>query len=137
MQKSFKAVFKADENTKIGNLGNCSMNNIINLVSVRNISSPRIVLHLLQAQRDTPPLLINREHLALNLLTLINHFTWMGDFACPRHICDMEEAIDPFINFDEGSIICQISNNTLNNGAWWVICRYFFPRILLRLFHAQ
>ena len=37
------------------------MNNIINLVSIRNISSPRVILHLLQAQRDAAPLLLLDE----------------------------------------------------------------------------
>src|SRR5210317_1629843 len=115
MQKAFKTVLQPDEDTKVGDLGDGAVNDIINLVAVGNVASPRVVLHLLQAQRDSPTLLVNRQYLALNLLTLFNDLAGVCHLASPRHVRDMEQAIDAFVDLDEGTIVGEVANHAFDD----------------------
>ena len=110
VQQAFQAVFQADENAEIGQLGDGAGDDLAGLVLARDVGRPRIFLELLEPQGDAAAALIDRQHLALDGLALFDHFAGMADLAGPRHVADVQQAVDPFFDLDEGTVIGQVAD---------------------------
>src|SRR5262245_332701 len=90
VQQTFQAIFQADEDTEIGNLGHGTADDLARSVFGRDVGVPRIVFELLHAQGNAAALLIDRQNLAADFLALFEHLVGMADLAGPRHVADMQ-----------------------------------------------
>ena len=52
VQQAFQAVFQPDEDAEVGDLGDRAVDQLAGLVLVGNVAVPRVVVQLLEAQRD-------------------------------------------------------------------------------------
>jgi hypothetical protein len=96
---------------------------------------PRILVHLLQAQRDPAPVLVDRQHAAGDLCPF-RAFVGMADLARPGHVGDVQQAVDAFFQFDEGAVVGQVAD-LAGDTRLPDTARHVVPRVLLGLLHAQ
>ena len=61
----------------------------------------------------------------------------MSDLARPRHIGHVEQAIDAFLQFDEGTIVRQVPHFADDDASLGVLVQDFVPWIGRRLLHTQ
>ena len=45
-------------------------------------------------------------------LALLQHFVGVGYLADPAHIADVQQTVDTFFDFDEGTVVGEIANHT-------------------------
>ena len=137
MEQSFKIFLKLNENTEIRYLGHCAGNNHSYTVLLRNVLVPGILLKLLEPESDSLAVLVDIENDSPYGITLLNDLIRMDDLLGPGHVRDMQQAIDSIFEFDKGSVVGQIPDNTLDNCS----NREFFsdeiPGVLLDLLHAE
>ena len=84
-----------------------------------------------------PPLLIDRQHLALDGLTLFDHFAGMADLAGPRHVADVQQAVDALFDLDEGAVVGEVADGAGDQGAGRIAVGHFVPGVGLGLLHAE
>ena len=137
VQQAFEAVFQADEDAEVGDLRDLALHELAGLVAVRDVGRPRIFVELLQAQGDAAAFLVDRQHLALDLLALLEHFARVADLAGPRHVADVQQAVDAFFDLDEGAVVGEVANLALDDAAGRVLVGDLVPRIRLGLLHAE
>ena len=83
MQEALQAVLQPDEHAEVGDLRDGALHDVARLVPLRNVRRPRIVGHLLESKGDPPTLLVDREHLALDLVALVEHFAGVRHLPRP------------------------------------------------------
>ena len=137
MKQAFQPVFQPDEDTEVRDLGNFAFDHLTRLVASRDIGRPRIVAQLLQAECDSASIGVDRKNLALQLLAFFQDFVRMADLASPRHVRNVQQAIDAFFQFDERTVVGKVANLSGDLFAGWVLLFDFVPRVLLSLLHAQ
>ena len=137
VQQAFQAWFQLDEYAEVGELGDFALDGVARFVAIWDIGFPWILTHLLETQGDSLAVLIYMKDLAADLLALLEHFVWMTDLAGPRHVGDMQKAVDSFFDFDEGPIVGQVANHTFHQGGRGVLLSHLIPWVELSLLHAQ
>src|SRR5439155_12270553 len=110
---------------------------VAGVVAARDVAFPRIAGHLLEAQRDPFALLIDVEHLARDLVALVDDLAGMGHFAHPAHVADMQQAVDALFDLDERAVVGQVAHDAADDGSRRVALSHLVPRIGLDLLHAQ
>jgi hypothetical protein len=110
VQQAFQAIFQSDEDTEVGDLGDLALDHLARLVLVWNGGCPWIVVQLLETQSDTATVLVDRQDAALDFLALFQDFAWMADLASPRHVGDVQQAIDAFFQFDKRTVVGEVAN---------------------------
>ncbi len=137
MQQTFQAVFESDKHTERGDLGDLSTDVLAGLVTVRNVTVPWIFVHLLESQSDSASIGIDGQNSALKLLAFFKHLVGMGDFSSPRHVAYMQQSVDSLFQFDERTVVGQVSDFTFDDTVDWVTLGNMLPRVVLGLFHAK
>ena len=107
------------------------------LILIWDIVRPRVIVQLLEAQRDTAPFSVYRQHLAFELLVFFQHFIGMADLARPRHIGNVQQAINAFFQFNKCSIIRKVAYLSIDNAVSRITVRNFVPWVLGGLLHPQ
>ena len=67
--------------------------------------------------------LVDAENVAIELLALFEHFAGMADLAGPRHIGDVQQAVDPFFEFDERTVVGEVANLAFDYARSLDTCR--------------
>ena len=83
MKQPLEAVLQADKDAEVRDLRDGALHHVARLVPLGDVGGPRVVGHLLQPQGDPPPLLVDRQHLALHLVALLQHLAGMGHLPRP------------------------------------------------------
>src|SRR5205085_9214597 len=91
----------------------------------------------LQAKRQPLILSIDVEHHRLDDVALLEHFRRMLDALAPRHVGDVNEAVDLLFHFDERAEFRQVSDLALNLVADRILVRVVVPRIALALLETE
>ena len=92
---------------------------------------------LLETKGDSLAFLVDRDHLAGDRIALLQHFVSVRNLAGPRHVADVQQAVDAFFQFDERTVVGEVANRTADAGTRWVLGGHFVPRIRLSLLHTQ
>ena len=137
VQQAFESVLQADEHAKVGELRHGAGHDLARLILVGNVRGPGVLGHLLEPQRDAAAFLVDRQHLALDLLPLLDSLAGVADLARPGHVADVQQAVDAFFDFDEGTVIGQVADGAGDQGAGRIALGNLVPRIGLGLLHAQ
>src|SRR5690606_37055309 len=98
---------------------------------------PRIIGGLLQAERDPLVVGVDVEDDHVDGVTLLDHFRRMLHPLGPRHVGDVDQAIDARLDLDEGTERGEVANLAGDASADRVLERQHHPRILLGLLHAE
>src|SRR5688572_1538621 len=61
----------------------------------------------------------------------------MLDPLAPRHVGDVDQAVDVLFDLDESAELGQVANLALDLGADWIFLTQFVPRVALDLLQAE
>ena len=98
---------------------------------------PRVVLGLLEAQRDAALVGVDLEHLHLDLLAGGDDLAGMDVLLGPAHLGDVDEALDARLQLHEGAVVGDVRDGALDAGADRILGLDRLPRIGLQLLHAE
>ncbi len=98
---------------------------------------PRVRHDLLQAEADAPLLRIDIEHHHLDLLAGRDDLAGVHVLLGPAHLGDVDEALDPRLQFDEGAVVGDVGDAAGELGARRVLELDTLPRIGFELLHAE
>src|SRR5256886_3060869 len=98
---------------------------------------PRILLRLLQAQRDPLVLGVDVEDQHLHLVAFLHDLGGMLHALGPRHIGDVDQAVDAGLDLHECPERREVAHLTLDPHAHRVLLRQRHPGIFLGLLHAE
>src|SRR5438045_8023565 len=80
---------------------------------------------------------LNRKHLRLHLLALLQDFGGMLHALGPAQIADMHQSIDAVFDLDEGTEIGKVANLAFDYAADRIFLVQLLPRILLELLESK
>src|SRR2546425_841291 len=100
-------------------------------------AQPRIFLRLLQAQRDPLVLGVHVQDQHLDLVALLHDFGGMLHPLGPRHVGDVNQAVDARLDLHERAERGQIAHLPLDPHADGILLRQRHPGVLLGLLHAE
>ena len=98
---------------------------------------PRILLGLLQAERDAALVGIDLEHLHFDLLAGRDDLAGMDVLLGPAHLRDVDQPLDAGLELDEGAIVGDVGDRALEPGADRIFGGDALPRIGLELLDAE
>ena len=107
------------------------------MVVRRDGLEPRVGGELLAAQGDALLLLVHGEDDALQAVTLLHHLGRVRDLLGPRHVGDVQEAVDALLDLDEGAVAREVADGALDDGAHRVVLLHEVPGVRLGLLHAE
>src|SRR2546425_932431 len=100
-------------------------------------AEPRILLGLLQPQRDPLVLRVDVEDQHADFVALLDDLRGMLDALGPGHVGDVDQAVDARLDLDEGAEGGEVANLARDAGADGVFLRQRHPRIFFGLLHAE
>src|SRR6202022_3441753 len=77
------------------------------------------------------------EHHPLDLLTGRDDLAGMHVLLGPTHLGDMDQSLDPGLQFHEGAVISDVGDTAAEFGSGWILEVHTLPRIGLELLHAE
>src|SRR4029077_319423 len=98
---------------------------------------PRIAHGLLQSERNAALDRIDFQHLHFDLLRSGDDLAGMHVLLGPRHFGDVDQALDPGLELDEGAVVGDIGDPTLEARADRILGFDALPRIVEQLLHAE
>src|ERR1043166_5223773 len=100
-------------------------------------AEPRIFLRLLQAEGDALVFGVHVQNQDVHLVALLHDFRRMLHALGPRHVGDVDQAVDPRLDFDERAERREVAHRAAYPRADRILLRQRHPRVLLRLLHAE
>src|SRR5689334_441417 len=97
----------------------------------------RVRLELLHAERDAVLLHVDVEHDRLDHVADGDHLRRVLHAARPRHLGDVDEALDALLELDEGAVVLERDDLAADDRAGHVLLGGAAPRILGDLLEAQ
>ena len=137
MEQAFEVVVQLHEHTEVGDLCDEAGEQVAHVVVAGDLLEPGVRRQLLATQRDALLLHIDREDDALHLVALLDHLGGVADLLRPRHVRDVQEAIDALLDLDEGAVAGEVPDGALDDGTDRVVLLDHVPGVHLRLLHAE
>src|SRR6058998_1221450 len=100
-------------------------------------AKPRIFLRLLQAQRDPLVLGVHVQDQHLDLVALLHDFGRMLHPLGPRHVGDVNQAVDARLDLHERAERGQVAHLPLDPHTDGILLRQRHPGVFLGLLHAE
>ena len=132
VNQSFDALLELDERAVVGDRENAAADVCADRIALRGIE-PRIRRELLEAERDALLVLVELQHLHLDLVADVDQVARMRQ-ASPAHVGDVQQAVEA-AQVDERAVVGQVldragENRALFRGAraWSSAWRSALPR---------
>ena len=136
MDHAIDIAVEADEQAELGDVLDLAFD-----IGARRIfrreGFPRIVLDLLEAQRNAALGGVDFEHLHFNFFRGRKDLAGMHVLLGPAHFRDMDEAFDAVFKLDERAVVGDVGDVAPNPGANRIFAGDAFPWILVELLHAE
>src|SRR5262245_16981007 len=100
-------------------------------------SDPRILLGLLQPERNPALVRIALEHLDRDLLAGGDDLAGMDVLLGPAHLRDVDQPLDAGLELDEGAVVGDVGDRALEAGGGRVFGGDALPRIGSELLDAE
>src|SRR2546427_21193 len=98
---------------------------------------PGILLGLLQAERDALVFGVHVQDQHIHFVALLHDFGRVLHPLRPRHVRDVNQAVDPRLDLDEGAERGEVAHLAADARADGILLRQRHPWILLGLLHAE
>jgi hypothetical protein len=95
---------------------------------------------LLDAERDLRLLAVagvDVEQHGLDLVALLEELRRVLDALGPRHVADVDEAVDAFLDLHEDTEVGDVADVALDHGTRRVLLGQLLVRVRLELLHAE
>src|SRR5882724_2544085 len=100
-------------------------------------AQPRVFLRLLQAEGNPLVLRVNVQDQYLDLVALLHDFGGMLHPLGPRHVGDVNQAVDAGLDLHERAERGQVAHLPLDPHADGILLRQRHPGVLFGLLHAE
>src|SRR5205823_6812820 len=100
-------------------------------------AQPRVLLCLLQAQRDALVLGVDVQDQHFDFVALLDDFGGMLYALGPRHVGDVDQAVDAGLDLHERPERGEVAHLALDAHAHRILLRQRHPGIFLGLLHAE
>src|SRR5205814_6304262 len=100
-------------------------------------AKPWILGSLLETEGNALVLGIDVENDDIDRVAFLHDFRRMLDPLGPRHVGDVDQAIDSRLDFDKRTKAGEVANLAVETSADRILLRQHHPRILLRLLHTE
>ena len=127
---------EADEQAELGLVLDLALDRRADRI-LRGEGLPRIGERLLEAERDAPLHRIDLEDHHLDLLRGGDDLAGVDVLLGPRHLGDVDQALDARLELDEGAVVGDVGDAALELDADRVLRLDALPRIGLELLHAE
>ena len=127
---------KADEGAERSDLRDSALDEIADLEALVD-EAPWIFFGLLDAERDTLVGLVDRKHDRLDFVALLEDLGGVVDLAGPRHVGNVDHAVDAFLEFDECAVSGEVADRALDGGADRIAKLDLIPWVRIKLTHAE
>src|SRR4051794_40442781 len=98
---------------------------------------PDVGGELLEAERQPLVLGVDVEHHRLDRVALLQHFRRMLDPLAPRHVRDVDQAVDVLLDLDERAELGEVADLARDLRADRVLVRQVVPRVALDLLEPE
>src|SRR2546425_270190 len=100
-------------------------------------AQPRVFLRLLQAEGNSFVLGVHVQDQHLDLVTLLHDFGGMLHPLGPRHVGDVDQAVDAGLDLHERAERREVAHFPLDPHAHGILLRQRHPGVFLGLLHAE
>src|SRR4051812_47660086 len=136
VNQSLDALVELDERAKVRHPDDLALDRVADVVAREEVV-PDVGGELLQAERQPLVLGVDVQHHRLDDVALLQHFRWMLDPLAPRHVGDVDQAVDLLFDFDERAELGEVANLALDLRADRVLVGEVVPRVALDLLEAE
>ena len=136
VNQTVDALFDFDEGAEVRQLAHPPLHHRADAIAVLD-GGPRIGLELLDAERNPPVLRFHFQHHGLDVVANFHYFRGMLHAARPRHLGDVDEALDAGLELDEGAIIGDADHSPDHPALHGVFLFDVLPGIRRELFEAE
>ena len=136
VDETIDAIFELDKRAEGSDLRNLALDDGTDRELLGDIV-PRILLSLLEAERDALLLRIDVENDRLDFLTLLEALGRMVDLARPAHIADVDHTVDTLFELDERTVSREVADLARNLRTGREALLHRIPRIVLGLADAE
>src|ERR1035437_3789567 len=136
MAQAFHPVGKLDKGAKTGQAADAAMYRIAHLV-VLKVALPGVGLQLFDAQGKAVRGGIDIQDHRLHNHALLEDLAGMFDALGPGQIAHVDQAVDAFLDFDEGAEIGHVAHPALHHAAHAVAAIDCGPGVGFELFEAE
>ena len=120
MEKAVDARLDFDERAVVGEVANLAFDDGAGRVLLGD-EFPRIDFGLLDTEGDLKLLLVDVEHDHIDFLADRHELARVVDAAGPRHLADVHEAFDTFLETHECAVGHEVDDRALGAAADWVL----------------
>ena len=110
---------------------------VTDVVVIRNRIHPRVGGELLEAQGNTTLVYIDREYDTGELVALLDNLGGVRNLLRPRHVRDVQEAIDALLDLDECAVGRKVADATFDDRSLGIVLLSKVPRVCLGLLHTK
>ena len=136
MDESINAVLKLHEGPKGGDLGDHTLDQVAHGVQPVDVG-PRIVQKLLEPERNPSLIGVDVQNDRLDLVALLQDLTRMVDLAGPRHVRNVDHAVQIFLDLHERAVRSHVADFAADFAALRERLGQYLPRVRHRLTQPQ
>ena len=132
VHQAIQFALELDKGAKAGDLADGAFDHLADFEAVLDLF-PRIFGELLQAEGDSLVGFVDSEDLGFHRIALLEHFGCVGGFPGPRHIGNVNHAVDALFQLDKCAIGGGVAHGAFDGATHRVAEMDFFPRIGLEM----
>src|SRR2546428_738142 len=133
---SISAVAHADEEPEVRDLGDAADDLVADVMRFGEVV-PFVRQELFDGEREPLVVGVDARHSGLNGVALLQNLIGMLEATVPRHVGDVNESVDPFLELHERAEVREIANLSVDDRADGVALANCFPRILFQRFQRE
>src|SRR5476651_1798357 len=136
VNQTLDALVELDERAEVGHPDDLALDRVAD-VAVREEVVPDVGGELLQAERQALVLGVDVQHHRFHDVALLQDLRRVLDAFAPRHVGDVNEAVDLLFHFDERAELRQVADLAADLRADRVLLGQVVPRVGLDLLEAE
>src|SRR4051812_43291304 len=136
VDQTFDPFRQLDERAEVRHPDDLAFDRVADVMLLEELV-PDIGLELLQAQRQALVLGVDVEHHRLDAVALLQRFRGVLQALAPRHVGDVDQAVDALFDFDERTELGQVADLAGDRRADRVLLGQLVPRVALDLLQAE
>ena len=132
MYETVHVVFQADEGPEAGELGDLALDELADLIDFVDLL-PRIFGELFDADGDALILLVDLEHLRLDVVALFDELGGVIDLTGPGEVAHVDHTVEAFFQFHKRTVAGEVAYLAADLAANGVLGLGLVPRIVVQL----
>src|SRR5688572_24277886 len=136
VDEPFDALVELDERAEVGHARHLALDGVAHLVTGEEVV-PDVGGELLETERQPLVLGVDAEHHRLDHVALLQHLRRVLHALAPRHVGDVNQAVDVLFDLDERAELGEVAHLALDARTHRVLLGELVPRVALDLLEAQ